>query len=138
MPVQSLLTMLVPEFMRTVRLGVTHAIRSFGRHIENATQQAMQDLAVPQPRLQAVKLEIVRAFSQALQRLTALSHLAQAARTVLKNSGQMQMLLADWDTIDLRSIHETVSRTCGCSAALMIERAFDTATDMVHNGVGLT
>ena len=114
--------MLVPDFLKSVPLESGHPVRTFAKQVENTTLQALQGMARPVARLQVAKFEVARAFALALNQVASLNHLARAARTVLKNTQQMELLLADWDTLDLRTVHDTVSRVCGCSAALMTER----------------
>ena len=118
---QSLLSGAVPDFMKSPPLYPTHPMSFFAKNLENWTVQALQAMAEPQPRLQAIKIETARSFVLALHRLTSLNHLARAARTVLRTGQQVGQLLTDWINIDLRSVHDTVAAVCGCSAALMSE-----------------
>lgn len=44
------------------------------------------------------------AFSQTLRRYTSLNHLAQAARAVLQNSGQVSQMLSDLNRVDFGNV----------------------------------
>uniref|UniRef100_A0A5S6Q940 WD_REPEATS_REGION domain-containing protein n=1 Tax=Trichuris muris TaxID=70415 RepID=A0A5S6Q940_TRIMR len=61
-----------------------------------------------------------------LRRYTSLNHLAQAARTVLQNSAQMNQMLTDLSRVDFRNVQEQAGWVCGCDFAMVqqIEQDF--------------
>lgn len=56
----------------------------------------------------ARQVSAVNAFSQTLRRYTSLNHLAQAARAVLHNSGQISQMLSDLNRVDFHNVQEQV------------------------------
>ena len=58
------------------------------------------------------------AFSQTLRRYTSLNHLAQAARAVLQNSGQVSQMLSDLNRVDFGNV-----QVCGCQVSVNIASA---------------
>jgi hypothetical protein len=109
----------VPDFMRSMPLEAAHPARLLVRDLESTLAAALPPSL---GRLHRVKAEAARAFALALQRLASLTHLARAARAVLKNPAQCELLAADWAALDLVTVHEAVASVCGCSVALMTER----------------
>ncbi len=64
-------------------------------------REALHDL---DPVLLRIKLSAVSALAQTLRRYTSLNHLAQAARAVLKNSGQINQMLIDLSRVDFNNV----------------------------------
>lgn len=60
-----------------------------------------------------LQIAAVVAFSQTLRRYTSLNHLAQAARAVLQNSGQVSQMLSDLNRVDFGNVQVGVSGTTG-------------------------
>ena len=81
-------------------------IRNFAKTLEGWLRSATE--STPAGMVQ-VKLAAVAAFAQTLRRYTSLNHLAQAARAVLQNSGQITQMLSDLNRVDFVNVQEQVS-----------------------------
>ncbi len=57
------------------------------------------------------QIAAVSAFAQTLRRYTSLNHLAQAARAVLQNNGQINQMLNDLNRVDFPNVQ--VGYICG-------------------------
>ncbi|XP_059165142.1 transcription factor RFX4-like [Physella acuta] len=91
----------MPSVMQTLSNGLTQAIRRFTRQLEAWLRSVTSGLPAG---LQAVKLELARAFCQILKRQTSLNHLIQASRGVIDSSDAASQLLSDWMKVDHVSI----------------------------------
>ncbi|KER27550.1 hypothetical protein T265_05437 [Opisthorchis viverrini] len=111
---QSLAEVLIPNVLRPIPHTLTQAIRNFAKSLEGWMRQATQGLDSTLVRL---KLSAVSALAQTLRRYTSLNHLAQAARTVLKNHNQINQMLTDLNRVDFNNVQEQASWVCQCSDA---------------------
>uniref|UniRef100_A0A183AIV5 RFX-type winged-helix domain-containing protein n=1 Tax=Echinostoma caproni TaxID=27848 RepID=A0A183AIV5_9TREM len=112
---QSLAEVLIPNVLRPIPPTLTQAIRNFAKSLEvSHVILATQGL---EPTLVSLKLSAVSALAQTLRRYTSLNHLAQAARAVLKNSNQINQMLADLNRVDFNNVQEQASWVCQCSDA---------------------
>ena len=84
---------------------LTQAIRNFAKTLEGWLRSATESTPAGMVR---VKLSAVSAFAQTLRRYTSLNHLAQAARAVLQNSGQITQMLSDLNRVDFVNVQEQV------------------------------
>ena len=82
-------------------MNVTQSIRTFGKNVNNWLHKALINM---EERLSTIKLSIVNAFAMTLRRYTSLNHLAQAARSVLLNSTQVNQMLSDLNKVDFHNI----------------------------------
>ena len=73
---------------------------------------------VQQCLLSALQIASVVAFSQTLRRYTSLNHLAQAARAVLQNSGQVSQMLSDLNRVDFGNVQVGSSWQAHCQCDL--------------------
>ncbi|KAL3316625.1 Transcription factor rfx3 [Cichlidogyrus casuarinus] len=113
---QSLAEVLIPNVLRAIPPALTQAIRNFAKSLEGWMRSALSNL---DPELVRIKLSAVSALAQTLRRYTSLNHLAQAARTVLKNGGQVSQMLADLNRVDFGNVQEQASWICLCSDSLV-------------------
>ncbi|CAH8518102.1 unnamed protein product [Dicrocoelium dendriticum] len=111
---QSLAEVLIPNVLRPIPHALTQAIRNFAKSLEGWMRQATHGL---DNTLVTLKLSAVSALAQTLRRYTSLNHLAQAARTVLKNSSQINQMLTDLNRVDFNNVQEQASWVCQCSDA---------------------
>jgi regulatory factor X 1/2/3 len=84
-----------------IKVNVTQSIRTFGKSVDGWLRQSLNNYSV---RFKTIKLTIVNAFAMTLRRYTSLNHLAQAARSVLLNSTQVNQMLADLNKVDFHNI----------------------------------
>ncbi|CAK9826745.1 Transcription factor RFX3 [Anthophora retusa] len=108
---QNLVEVLMPNVLRPIPSSLTQSIRNFAKGLESWLTSAMADC--PEEMTQ-IKLTAVSAFAQTLRRYTSLNHLAQAARAVLQNSGQINQMLADLNRVDFHNVQEQASWVCQC------------------------
>lgn len=111
---QSLAEVLIPNVLRPIPHALTQAIRNFAKSLEGWMRQATHGL---DSTLVALKISAVSALAQTLRRYTSLNHLAQAARTVLKNTSQINQMLTDLNRVDFNNVQEQASWVCQCSDA---------------------
>ncbi|KAF7255960.1 hypothetical protein EG68_06880 [Paragonimus skrjabini miyazakii] len=111
---QSLAEVLIPNVLRPIPHTLTQAIRNFAKSLEGWMRQATQGL---DNTLVSLKISAVSALAQTLRRYTSLNHLAQAARTVLKNTNQINQMLTDLNRVDFNNVQEQASWVCQCSDA---------------------
>ncbi|KAF6768771.1 hypothetical protein AHF37_09942, partial [Paragonimus kellicotti] len=98
---QSLAEVLIPNVLRPIPHTLTQAIRNFAKSLEGWMRQATQGL---DSTLVSLKISAVSALAQTLRRYTSLNHLAQAARTVLKNTNQINQMLTDLNRVDFNNV----------------------------------
>ncbi|XP_066921011.1 regulatory factor X 4-like [Clytia hemisphaerica] len=89
-------SVLVPSSLQPLPPSLTQAIQQFAKDISNWLQLAL--LHMPE-QLQQKKLLVAKSFAQQLVRLTSLSHLAQAARTVMTNVEVVMQMAMDFHEI---------------------------------------
>ncbi|XP_065211481.1 DNA-binding protein RFX2-like isoform X2 [Planococcus citri] len=113
---QNLVTVLVPDVLRSIPSSLTQSIRNFAKSLETWLSSAMVDC----PReMTVIKSNTVSAFSQTLRRYTSLNHLAQAARAVLQNSAQINQMLTDLNRVDFHNVQEQASWVSQCDTNLV-------------------
>lgn len=99
--------------LKSIPNNLTQAIRNFAKSLEGWMSAAINKA----PRdLKSVKVAAVKALSQTLRRHTGLNHLAQAARAVLQNGGQVGQMLSDLNRVDFANVQDQASWVCGCDA----------------------
>ncbi|XP_043211705.1 transcription factor RFX3-like isoform X10 [Amphibalanus amphitrite] len=113
---QNLVDVLIPDVLRAIPSTLTQAIRNFAKTLEGWLRSATESTPAGMVR---VKLAAVAAFAQTLRRYTSLNHLAQAARAVLQNSGQISQMLADLNRVDFVNVQEQASWVCQCDDSLV-------------------
>ncbi|XP_070516528.1 DNA-binding protein RFX2 isoform X6 [Cardiocondyla obscurior] len=113
---QNLVDVLMPNVLRPIPSSLTQSIRNFAKGLESWLQSAMADC--PEEMTQ-IKLTAVSAFAQTLRRYTSLNHLAQAARAVLQNSGQIHQMLNDLNRVDFHNVQEQASWVCQCDYGMV-------------------
>jgi regulatory factor X 1/2/3 len=82
-------------------VNITQSIRTFGKSVDGYLRESL--INSPE-RIKKVKLRIVNSFAMTLRRYTSLNHLAQAARSVLLNSTQVNQMLTDLNKVDFNNI----------------------------------
>lgn len=92
---------LIPGTLQPLPASLTQAIRQFAQELDEWLTESLSHL--PEP-LQKKKLAVAKSFSHSLRRQTALTHLAQAARTVLHSAEPVSQMLTDWKQIDFEGI----------------------------------
>ncbi|XP_031554707.1 transcription factor RFX4-like isoform X2 [Actinia tenebrosa] len=92
---------LIPGTLQPLPASLTQAIRHFAKQLGQWLEESLAHL--PQP-LQQKKIKVAKSFAHSLRRQTSLTHLAQAARTVLHSSDPVIQMLADWGQIDFEGI----------------------------------
>ena len=70
------------------------------------------------------KMQAVQGFAKVLKSGTALNHLSQAARAVVDDQSQVSAMLADWDMLDLKSIHEQIQSFSNTDVQILIRCKF--------------
>lgn len=92
---------LIPGTLQPLPASLTQAIRQFAQQLDEWLTESLSHL--PEP-LQTKKLAVAKSFSHSLRRQTSLTHLAQAARTVLHSAEPVSQMLNDWKQIDFEGI----------------------------------
>jgi len=92
---------LIPGTLQPLPASLTQAIRQFAQQLDEWLTESLSHL--PEP-LQNKKLAVAKCFSHSLRRQTSLTHLAQAARTVLHSAEPVSQMLNDWKQIDFEGI----------------------------------
>lgn len=92
---------LIPGTLQPLPASLTQAIRQFAQQLDEWLTESLTHL--PEP-LQKKKLAVAKSFSHSLRRQTSLTHLAQAARTVLHSAEPVSQMLNDWKQIDFEGI----------------------------------
>ncbi|XP_068732820.1 regulatory factor X 4-like isoform X2 [Montipora capricornis] len=92
---------LIPGTLQPLPASLTQAIRQFAQQLDEWLIESLSHL--PEP-LQKKKLAVAKNFSHSLRRQTSLTHLAQAARTVLHSAEPVSQMLNDWKQIDFEGI----------------------------------
>lgn len=92
---------LIPGTLQPLPASLTQAIRQFAQQLDEWLTESLSHL--PEP-LQKKKLAVAKSFSHSLRRQTSLTHLAQAARTVLHSAEPVSQMLNDWKQIDFEGI----------------------------------
>ncbi|KAL9963971.1 hypothetical protein ACROYT_G027536 [Oculina patagonica] len=92
---------LIPGTLQPLPASLTQAIRQFAQQLDEWLTESLSHL--PEP-LQTKKLAVAKNFSHSLRRQTSLTHLAQAARTVLHSAEPVSQMLNDWKQIDFEGI----------------------------------
>lgn len=92
---------LIPGTLQPLPASLTQAIRQFAQELDEWLTESLSHL--PEP-LQKKKLAVAKNFSHSLRRQTSLTHLAQAARTVLHSAEPVSQMLNDWKQIDFEGI----------------------------------
>lgn len=92
---------LIPGTLQPLPASLTQAIRQFAQQLDEWLTESLSHL--PEP-LQKKKLTVAKSFSHSLRRQTSLTHLAQAARTVLHSAEPVSQMLTDWKQIDFEGI----------------------------------
>ncbi|KAJ7392810.1 hypothetical protein OS493_010470 [Desmophyllum pertusum] len=92
---------LIPGTLQPLPASLTQAIRQFAQQLDEWLKESLSHL--PEP-LQKRKLGVAKSFSHSLRRQTSLTHLAQAARTVLHSAEPVAQMLNDWKQIDFEGI----------------------------------
>ena len=113
---QSIVDTLIPNVLKPIPGTLTQAIRNFAKSLEGWLTNAVQ--GYPKA-IVATKIASVVAFSQTLRRYTSLNHLAQAARAVLQNSGQVSQMLSDLNRVDFGNVQEQASWVCQCEQGIV-------------------
>eukprot|EP00047_Mylnosiga_fluctuans_P023238 m.134361 g.134361 ORF g.134361 m.134361 type:complete len:559 (+) comp9517_c0_seq1:1736-3412(+) len=88
-------------------------IRYFAKGIEPSIKACLEKY----PGLQEARLAKAHQMAHSLRRFTALTHLAQAARSVFSSGEQMSQMAVDIGLLDFASIHAQNGRVTGCDPA---------------------
>ncbi|KAM7362117.1 regulatory transcription factor Rfx isoform 1-T2 [Cochliomyia hominivorax] len=123
---QNIVDVIIPNVLRSIPNSLTQAIRNFAKNLEIWLCESM--VGVPE-RMVQIKSSAVSAFCQTLRRYTSLNHLAQAARAVLQNSGQITQMLNDINRVDFQNVQEQAAWVCQCDPAIVqrLENDFKSA-----------
>ncbi|XP_046805548.1 DNA-binding protein RFX2 [Lucilia cuprina] len=123
---QNIVDVIIPDVLRSIPNTLTQAIRNFAKNMEIWLCESM--IGVPE-RMVQIKSSAVSAFCQTLRRYTSLNHLAQAARAVLQNSGQITQMLSDLNRVDFHNVQEQAAWVCQCEPAIVqrLENDFKSA-----------
>ena len=113
---QSLVEVLIPDVLRPIPSSLTQAIRNFAKSLDGWANSTLNEIPRAAFRL---KFAAINAFSQTLRRYTSLNHLAQAARAVLQNSGQIAQMLSDLNRVDFASVQEQAAWVCQCEDSVV-------------------
>ncbi|XP_032231120.1 transcription factor RFX4 isoform X2 [Nematostella vectensis] len=92
---------LIPGTLQPLPASLTQAIRHFAKQLGRWLEESLAHLPAP---LQQRKLSVAKSFAHSLRRQTSLTHLAQAARTVLHSAEPVTQMLQDWKQIDFEGI----------------------------------
>ncbi|XP_046852562.1 transcription factor RFX4-like [Xenia sp. Carnegie-2017] len=92
---------LIPGVLEPLPASLTQAIRQFATQLNSWIELSLTHLP---DELKQKKLNVAKTFSKSLRRKTSLTHLAQAARTVLHSSEPVMQMASDWKTIDFDEI----------------------------------
>eukprot|EP01135_Chromosphaera_perkinsii_P004185 Nk52_evm4s271 gene=Nk52_evmTU4s271 len=119
----TLVDCLMPDVLKPIPVSLTHAVRQSAKNLEDWLDSAMDGL--PEIIADAKRLSVSQ-FSQTLRRNTSLNHLAQAARAVLQNKGQIEQMLTDLMSVDFSGAHDQAAWLCQCDRDLVesIEQEF--------------
>jgi len=98
---KSIGSVLIPGPLQPLPASLSQAIQKFAKQLCIWLDVAL--LHMPEE-LQNKKMSVARHFSQLLFRQTSLSHLAQAARTVLHNAEPVTQMAIDFEEINVDSI----------------------------------
>lgn len=96
---------LIPSSLQPLPASLTQAIQQFAKQLSVWLEMALYHL--PED-LQHKKISVAKSFSQLLCRQTSLSHLAQAARTVLHNAEPASQMVTDIHDVPIESIIQQV------------------------------
>lgn len=129
---QNLVDVLIPDVLRAIPSQLTQSIRNFAKTLEPWLRSAM--VGVPSAMMR-VKTVAASALAQTLRRYTSLNHLAQAARAVLQNGGQIAQMLADLNRVDFANVQEQASWVCQCDDSLVqrLESEFKNTLQQQHS-----
>eukprot|EP00794_Sanderia_malayensis_P010996 gene10996-12159_t len=94
---------LIPGTLQPLPTSLTQAIKQFAKQLCSWLEVSLHHL--PEA-LQDKKLLVAKAFSQMLCRQTSLSHLAQAARSVLNSVEPVNQMVEDMEKINVTNIIE--------------------------------
>lgn len=123
------LTQAIRNFAKSLEGWLTNAVQGYPKAIVGAkvwcriTHPVHPSFdsgvcTVQQCLLSALQIASVVAFSQTLRRYTSLNHLAQAARAVLQNSGQVSQMLSDLNRVDFGNVQVGSSWQAHCHCDL--------------------
>jgi len=94
---------LIPGILQPLPASLTQAIRQFAKQLCSWLEMSLNHVPV---NLRDKKLSVAKAFCQLLCRQTSLSHLAQAARSVLHSTEPVNQMAEDLADIKICSIIE--------------------------------
>lgn len=93
--------MLIPGVLQPLPASLTQAIKQFATQLSSWLESSLMHFP---EKLKQKKLEVASTFSKSLRRKTSLTHLAQAARTVLHSAEPVTQMVNDWQDIDFKEI----------------------------------
>ncbi|XP_028401353.1 transcription factor RFX4-like isoform X2 [Dendronephthya gigantea] len=94
-------SVLIPGVLQPLPASLTQAIRQFATQLNTWLESSLAHFP---EKLKEKKIKVANVFSKSLRRKTSLTHLAQAARTVLHSSEPVLQMVNDWRSVDFNKI----------------------------------
>eukprot|EP00127_Corallochytrium_limacisporum_P004685 Clim_evm39s172 gene=Clim_evmTU39s172 len=107
--------LLVPDILRSIGIRRIQMIRIFARRWEQWNHKAVRHLPA---RLVRMRILISRQLSHMLHRCTSLMHLVQSVRSLFASEQQVQQMMADLNSVDMRGVLLQAEWTFNCAVPL--------------------